>query len=634
MEKAEDEIDATEDPTKPTDESKKVAGKLVVDEEIAVGHVSWSAVKLYLLGMSGNWPALFWSFVMACLIACEFSNTVQTWFLGYWAQQYQTRPAEEVSVPYYLTIYILMLCAAITMYCVGYAFYYVGSIRASRDIHKRLIDSILGTTLRWLDKTPTSRVIARCTQDIRAVDGPIPQNLGGVIEISLTMLLKFAAVVLFTPIFIIPGIVVGVLGGWLGQIYIKAQLSVKREMSNARAPVLGHFGAAVAGLTSIRAYGAQEAFKQESLTRIDRYTKCARMFYNLNRWISFRIEALGALFASCLAAWLVYAQPGSTASNTGFSLTMAVGFSGMILWWVRILNEFEVAGNSLERIQQYVSIEQEPKPTQDGLPPAYWPSSGDLKVEKLSARYSLDGPEVLHDLSFEIKAGERVGIVGRTGSGKSSLTLSLLRCIPTTGKVYYDGIPTDSINLDALRSNITIIPQVPELLSGTLRQNLDPFDQYDDATLNDALRHAGLFSLQSSDDEGRITLDTQISSGGGNLSVGQRQILALARAIVRQSKLLILDEATSAIDYETDTIIQKSLRTQLPSDVTIITVAHRLQTIMDADKIMVLDAGRIMEFGAPSELLTNEKGFLRALVDESNDKFTLYAMAHGNAVNS
>ncbi|KZT29509.1 P-loop containing nucleoside triphosphate hydrolase protein [Neolentinus lepideus HHB14362 ss-1] len=624
MEKVESEIDsAEEDAGKPDDGTKKDAGKLVVAEEVAVGHVSWSAVKLYLLGMSGNWPLLFWSSVMGCLIACELSNTVQTWFLGYWAQQYQGHTADELFVSY-LTIYVPILVAAITMYCIGYAFYYIGSIRASRDLHKKLIDSILGTTLRWLDKTPTSRVIARCTQDIRAVDGPIPQNLGGVIEISLAILFKFGAVVLFTPIFIIPGFVVAALGGWLGQIYIKAQLSVKREMSNARAPVLGHFGAAIAGLTSIRAYGSQEAFKQESLVRIDRYTKCARMFYGLNCWMSMRIESLSALFTASLAAWLVYAQPGGTASNTGFSLTMAVGFSGLILWWVRILNELEVAG-TLERIHQYV--EQEPKPTEDGVPPAYWPSSGNLKVEKLIARYSLDGPAVLHDISFEIKAGERVGIVGRTGSGKSSLTLSLLRCIPTQGTVYYDGKPTDTVNLDALRSHITIIPQVPELLSGSLRQNLDPFDQYDDATLNDALRHAGLFSLQSTDDESRITLDSQISSGGGNLSVGQRQILALARAIVRQSKLLILDEATSAIDHETDTIIQKSLRTQLPSDVTIITVAHRLQTIMDADKIMVLDAGCIVEFGSPNELLRNEKGRLRALVDESNDKFTLYAMA-------
>ncbi|KDQ56808.1 hypothetical protein JAAARDRAFT_36283 [Jaapia argillacea MUCL 33604] len=625
IDKAEEELDSAE----PAAEGKKGDGKLVVAEEIAEGHVSWSAIKMYLIGMGGSWPTLFWIIFLGTIALCELANTIQTWFLGYWATQYRLHPADEVSVPYYLTVYVLLLLAAVVTYCFGYLMFYIGSLRASRTLHKQLITSVLGTTLRWLDMTPTSRVITRCTQDIRAVDGPVFTSLGNLLEITISMLIKFVAVVVFTPIFVIPGVVVAVLGGWIGQIYMKAQLSVKREMSNAKSPVLGHFGAAIAGIVSIRAYSAQSSFRTESLSRIDRYTKAGRTFYNLNRWICVRIDALGGFFAAALAGYLVYGQQLSSASNTGFSLTMAVGFSGMILWWVRILNQFEVDGNSLERIQQYVTIEQEPKPTESGVPPAYWPSSGNLRVEKLSARYSADGPKVLHDISFDIKSGERVGIVGRTGSGKSSLTLSLLRCIPTEGKVYFDGLPVDSMNLDALRSKITIIPQVPELLSGTLRQNLDPFSQHDDAALNDALRHAGLFSLQNEDDEGRITLDSPISSGGGNLSVGQRQILALARAILRQSKLLILDEATSAIDYKTDTVIQSSLRHQLSGDVTIITIAHRLQTIMDADKIMVLDAGRIAEFGSPSELLKNEKGMLRSLVDESNDKFALYAMASG-----
>ncbi|KAI0052513.1 P-loop containing nucleoside triphosphate hydrolase protein [Auriscalpium vulgare] len=613
------EIDAES----PDEKAKQADGKLILAEEVAEGHVSWESLKLFVKALGGSHVTLFWILFLGGMILYDASNSLQTWWMGYWAEQYDlVSDPSEVNIAYYLAVFCMFSGIAITAYNISDVVYVFGSLRASKSIHRRLMQSVLGTTLRWLDTTPTSRVIARCTQDIRALDGPVANTLSGVMSMSISMLIKLGAVVVVTPVFLIPGVFVFALGGWCGQIYMRAQIAVKREMSNAKAPVLGHFGAAIAGLTSIRAYGAQAAFREESYKRIDRYTRSARTFYNLNRWVSLRIDTLGGVFASALGAWLIYGPKGSTAlpSNTGFSLTMAVGFSGMILWWVRILNEFEIQGNSLERILAYIKIEQEPKSTKDGVPPAYWPASGDLRVEKLSARYSEDGPKVLHDVSFHIQSGERVGVVGRTGSGKSSLTLALLRCIFTEGTVYYDGLPTSSVNLEALRSSITIIPQMPELLSGTLRENLDPFDQYDDATLNSALRAAGLFSLQAEDDESRVTLDSAIASGGGNLSVGQRQILALARAIVRGSKLLILDEATSAIDYETDTIIQSSLRNELKGDVTLITIAHRLQTIMDADKIMVLDAGRIVEFGRPSELLKIGDGRLRSLVDESGDK--------------
>ncbi|KAJ7101009.1 hypothetical protein C8R43DRAFT_1141277 [Mycena crocata] len=622
LDKKMDEVDAP-----PAGETKPADGKLIVAEEIEEGHVSWDALKLYFKGLGGNHTLLFFTFFLAGLGLTELCQAIQTWFLGYWASQYLEHDASEVDVFYYLGIFCIVYLIALIVYAVSYVFYTLGVFRASKSIHKQLVESVLGTTLRWLDITPTSRVIARCTVDIRSVDGPISQGLWGLLEMSMSMIIKFGAVILFTPLFFIPGVLVGFLGNWFGQIYIAAQLSVKREMSNAKAPVLGHFGAAIAGLTSIRAYGAQSSIVKISLERIDKYTRTARTFYNLNRWICVRIDVLGGLFAASLAYYLIYFQSHSP-SNIGFSLNMAIGFSGMILWWVRVLNDFEIQGNSLERIRGYVSIEQEPKPTADGVPPAYWPASGKLSVEKLSAKYSNDGPKVLHDISFNIEAGERVGVVGRTGSGKSSLTLALLRCIFTEGTITYDGIPTSSINLDALRSNITIIPQIPELLTGSLRKNLDLFEQYDDATLNSALRSAGLFDLQSEMDEGKITLDSEIASGGGNLSVGQRQILALARAIVRGSKLLILDEATSAIDYKTDSIIQTSLRNELPKDTTLLTVAHRLQTIMDSDKIMVLDAGRIVEFDTPKELLKNKKGMLRALVDESGDRDALYKLAN------
>ncbi|KAL7281057.1 hypothetical protein ACG7TL_004359 [Trametes sanguinea] len=645
LKKAGKELD---DPaSEPEQDDAQTSGKLVVAEEVADGEVGWNTMRLYALAASKH-PKLYWAAYVLMLLLTHSIMSSETYFLGYWAKQYEERDPSQISVPFYLSIYGLIVVTTVAVYLVVWLIYIVGSRRASKLIHSRLVASVLGTTLRWLDVTPTSRIIARCTADIQAIDTIIPRSILGVLETTVFVFVRIAAASLIVPIFVVPSAIVGWAGAWLGRIYLKAQLCVKREMSNTRAPVLGHFGSAISGLVSIRAYGAQEQFKSESYTRVDRYSRAALVYNGLNRWITVRIQVMGSLLSTLLAAYLVYVVRLSS-SNAGFAMTMAFGFCSVILGWVRLINALQVAGNSLERIQQYLSIEQEPKPSSSGIPPAYWPASGDLRVEKLSARYSPDGPRVLHELSFEVRSGERIGIVGRTGSGKvclylveakcqsltpslkSSLTLALLRCIFTEGHVYYDGLATDSINLDALRANITIIPQTPELLSGTLRKNLDPFEQHDDATLNDALRSAGLFSLQenmSAESGGaRLTLDSEIAGGGSNLSVGQRQILALARAIVRRSKLLILDEATSAIDYETDSIIQNTLREELGRDVTVLTVAHRLQSIMDADKIMVLDAGHIVEYDAPNVLLRKRDGQFRGMVDGSGDKAELYSRA-------
>ncbi|KAJ7745476.1 P-loop containing nucleoside triphosphate hydrolase protein [Mycena maculata] len=605
----------------PADESKK-DGKLIVAEEIEIGHVSWSALDLYFTGMGGTYPPLFFAVLVLGLVGGQVAVAVQTWYLGYWASQYGQ--GTVVPVFKYLGGFTVLLFGGLLIYWIAFVWFTLGTFRASRTIHRGLVHSVLGTTLRWLDVTPASRIIARCTVDIQAVDDSVAEGLRALLTLTVAVLTKFFAIVLFTPIFFFGGGLVGFIGAVCGRIYLASQLSVKREQSNARAPVLAHFGATIAGLNSVRAYGAQEAVIRVSMDRINRLSRATRTFWNLNRWVSVRMDVLGGLFASSLAFYVVYVQ-NSRPFNIGFSLTMAIGFAELFLYWVRWLNEFEVQANSLERIQTYMTIEQEPKSTPAGVPPAYWPASGALSVDSLSARYSPGGPTVLHDISFNIKSGERVGVVGPS-VWQSSLTLSLLRCIFTEGTVYYDGIPTSKLNLGALRSNITIIPQVPELLVGSLRSNLDMFDQFDDATLNNALRAAGLSSLQEDMDEGKLTLDSEIAAGGSNLSVGQRQIIALARAIVRGSKLLILDEATSAIDYKTDAVIQSSLRTELSGDTTLLTVAHRLQTIMDADKIMVLDAGRIVEFDTPKALLQKKHGLFRALVDESGDKEVLYKM--------
>ncbi|KAF4617819.1 hypothetical protein D9613_006245 [Agrocybe pediades] len=601
-------------------------GKLVVAEEIATGHISWKTMNLLLSAMGGSRPLLIICGFMLAMIITEVAFIGQTWFLGFWAQQYELHAPSEVRLSYWLSGLALIIFGSMAIYAAVNIFFQYRALVASKVIHHTLVDSVFTSTFRWLDETPTARIISRCTQDVRSVDSALPQNLYWVIGQAVGIVARLTAVVMVTPLFLVPGLAVAVLATAIGALYLKAQLSIKRELSNARSPVLAHFNAVIHGLVSVRAYGVQDAFKKESIKRIDAYSRIARSSWNVNRWVGLRMDYLGAIFTASLAAYQVYGHRVS-ASNIGFSLNMAMAFCSYIFWFIRIFNLLEVESNSLERINDYINIDHEPKATEAGKPPAAWPTSGDLRAENLSARYSKLGPKVLHDVSFHIKSGERVGIVGRTGSGKSSLTLALLRCIITEGSVFFDGVDTSQVNLDALRSSMTIIPQVPELISGTLRQNLDPFNQNDDLTLNQALRSAGLFSLQQELGESRLTLDSKISGGGGNLSVGQRQIIALARAMVRGSKLLILDEATSAIDYKTDAIIQSTLRHALSADVTVITIAHRLQTIMDADKIMVLDNGQIAEFDSPRVLLKKEKGTLRALVDESGDKEALHKLA-------
>ncbi|KAJ7642249.1 multidrug resistance-associated ABC transporter [Roridomyces roridus] len=592
------DIPAELSPEKPEGEAEvkaEVGGKLIVSEEVAIGHVSWKAMKPYFIALVGNRTLLLPLAYACCLFGAHSATALQKYYLGVkWSAS--------------------IMLVALVFTCLDSILFMFGAIRGSRAVHKSLMASVLQTTLRWLDTTPVSRIIARCTADVSALDGMLPGMFKDTMNVSSLMLVELASIVLVVPQLLVFGLFVAVCGYYVGQIYLSAQLGVKRHVSNAK---VSCSGAAVGGLVSVRAYAAQQSFISQNLTRLDNYSRTIRPYENLMNWCSARLDILGGCFEAALAAYMVYFSSYG-AAEIGFCLAQAAAFSNQILWFVYSANEFELAGpNICQRIQAYVEADKEPAPTESGKPPAYWPASGDLRVENLSARYSVDGPKVLEGVSFRIRSGERVGVVGRTGSGKSSLTLSLLRCIPTEGTVYFDGLPTTGINLDALRGNLTIIPQMPELLNATLRRNLDPFEQHDDQTLNDALRAAGLFSLQEGSEEPqRFTLDSNIAAGGGNMSVGERQIVALARALVRKSKVLILDE-----DYKTDAIIQKTLRTEVSKDTTLLIIAHRLQ--------LVLDSGRLVEFGTPKELIGKENGKLRALIDESADRDLLVAQANG-----
>ncbi|KZO89810.1 P-loop containing nucleoside triphosphate hydrolase protein [Calocera viscosa TUFC12733] len=603
------------------------AGKLTVEEELESGRLRWTAIEL-LISAFGGYPV--WTVVLGTSLIVYLASVIGTWWLGVWANAFEMSSGGPVSIPFYLGIFSAIACLNSVLYAVAYVVYLYASLRASSALHEALTQKILGSTFRWLDVTPVGRIISRFTQDISTIDGPLTAYLQMFISFTLSMLIQFGAVLVFAPVFIIPGIIVAITGIAMGQIYIAARLPVRRLVSNWRSPLYILFSAAVEGITSIRAYGAQISFQHELFKRLDAYTRPSRTFNNLDRWIAVRADLLGATFSSGLAVYLVYMRPALGASNTGFALNMAIGFSGLLLFWVRLLSEVETCGNSLERIRDYLLINQEPTGSEAGKPPAYWPASGALQVQNLQARYSSDGPAVLKGITFDVKSGERVGIVGRTGSGKSSLALSLLRLIPTTGETYFDEISTEHVNLDILRSKMAIIPQDPTLLSGTLRSNLDPVGHQDDSILYGALRAVGLIGQAGSSQAVDLSLDTVVSSSGSNFSVGQRQLIALARAMVRGTRVLILDEATASVDAETDHLIQTSIRTEL-TGTTLLTIAHRLQTIMDYDKIMVLDSGELVEFGSPLSLLDKENGVFRGLVDGSADRAHLWEVVKNAA---
>lgn len=348
---------------------------------------------------------------------------------------------------------------------------------------------------------------------------------------------------------------------------------------------------------------------------------------------------IGAVFTVTVAS-IILSINGMTAALGGFALAFSMEYKGAIIWSIRHYTNLELDLNAAERIIEYANL---PTESQDGAdPPAAWPSEGRLEVHDLVAGYAPELPPVLKGLSFSVERNERVGVAGRTGAGKSSLTLALFRFIEAReGSVHIDGLDISKIKLHALRSRLAIIPQDPVLFSGTVRSNLDAFDEHTDNELRDALERVHLISAPSSRDEAANgttssapssignqntnpfkSLSSPITEGGLNLSQGQRQLLCLARAIVSRPKIMVLDEATSAVDMATDALIQRSIREEF-TDSTLIVIAHRLTTIADFDKLLIMDAGRAVEFGTPRELMKREDGAFRSMVRESGERAEL-----------
>ncbi|EDO43433.1 predicted protein, partial [Nematostella vectensis] len=398
------------------------------------------------------------------------------------------------------------------------------------------------------------------------------------------------------------------------RLFVSTSRQLKRLESVSRSPIYSHFYESITGCTIIRAFRQQRRFVQESNSKVDHAQMANYPSLCINRWLSLRLELLGAAVLLFAALFAVVSRGRIAPGLVGLSVAYALQITGVLTWLVRQSSELETNIVAVERIKEYSETPTEAAWVIPGRrPPADWPQEGHVAVESLDMRYRDDQPPVIKKLTFEINSGEKIGIVGRTGAGKSTLSLALFRILErASGKIVIDNIDINKIGLQDLRSRLTIIPQDAVLFSGSVKLNLDPFESTCDEELWRVLEAVHLKSFVSSLQDG---LMHQIQEGGENLSAGQCQLVCLARALLRKSKVLVLDEATAAVDLETDELIQNTIRTEF-ADRTVLTIAHRLNTIMDYTRIMVLDEGSILEFDTPSALLA-QKGVFHEMAKDA-----------------
>ncbi|KAG0210815.1 hypothetical protein BGX28_008951 [Mortierella sp. GBA30] len=699
---------------------EKTSTKLTEDEKKVEGAVAMHVYKTYLVA-SGGW--IFWIGLVVLFILREAIDIGQNAWLAVWTnkmaeatgsfvvkafQSITPEPIalslysafgptnddsayspftmaifgegkpESVNVDFYLGVYVLL--SAFTMIFATATNYYVihGGLAASRELHQRLLRKIIRAKVRFFDTTPIGRIINRFSSDISTIDDEVSGGLQQLFSCFVTIGGIIVIISVNMPMFIIAAVFIVAIYAVIGALYVPISRDLKRLNSNSKSPILNHFNETLTGLATIRAYGFERRFISKNLVNLDDNNRTFFLLWSTNRWLHWRVDVAGALVAF-ITGILVLQNWGKIAPGwAALSLTYSLMFTGTIVWVIRTYAQNEMNLNSVERVVEYMDLEEEPPAIIEGSrPPASWPHSGEIVVDHLTMKYAPDTPDVLKDISFTIKAGEKVGVVGRTGSGKSTLAISLFRFMdPVKGTISIDGIDICKIGLQDLRSNLTIIPQDPILFKGTLRSNLDPFGEREDRELWEALRRSHLIretksnsvttgsrndhlesaatllaNLDSSSssrsstgrageakdkdahsvvneivDPSKITLDTPVKENGSNFSQGQRQLIALARALVRQSKIIVMDEATASVDFETDLKIQTTIREEM-AGATIITIAHRIRTIADFDRVLVMNAGEVVEFDKPYALMRQEDSLFRSMCERSAEFDALLAIA-------
>ncbi|XP_072396584.1 ATP-binding cassette sub-family C member 4-like isoform X2 [Diabrotica undecimpunctata] len=496
-------------------------------------------------------------------------------------------------------------------------------MKSAKALHNNMFKHILRAPMRFFDTNPSGRILNRFSKDMGVVDELLPRLMIDAIQIALVTCGIFVMVFIVSPWMIIPSLVLIPLYYLLGVIYLKVGHTLKRLEGVANSPIFSHLSASLNGIKTIRSSNAEKMLISEFDSLKDQHTSTFYSFLVSSVALGLYLDLLSSTLTTIISAQFLLFKYDMVSSYVGLVIAQCSILNIMIQFGIRSSAELSSNMISVERILQYTKLDTEGPfeslPTKKA--PKNWPDKGQISFKETYLKYAPEQPPVLKNLNFEIKSGQKVGVVGRTGAGKSSLVFALFKLAPIEGSIFIDGINISDIGLNELRMNISIIPQDPVLFSSTVRYNLDPFDKHSDEILWKALENVQLTSVIHN-------LSQLITKGGSNFSAGQRQLICLARAIVRNNKILVMDEATANVDMQTDTLIQETIRERF-KDCTVITIAHRLNTIMDSDRILVMDAGQIIEFDHAFKLLENSKGYFSKMVDETGStmKETLREMA-------
>jgi ABC-type multidrug transport system fused ATPase/permease subunit len=642
IEKKGAEDDNSNDKDEEVDENKtkkkrRKAPGLMQQEERAIASVPWSVYGAYVRASGSILNAPLSIFI---LILSQGANIITSLWLSWW-----TSDRYGLSNGQYIGIYAgLGGIQALLMFIFSVVLSYFGTT-ASKVMLRDAVTRVLRAPMSFFDTTPLGRITNRFSRDVDVMDNNLTDAMRMYFFTICMITAVFALIISYFHFFAVALVPLYVLFILAASYYRASAREVKRFESVLRSHVFAKFGEGLTGVASIKAYGLQTRFIKELREAIDEMNAAYYLTFSNQRWLSIRLDTIGNLLVFVVGILVVTSRFSVNPSIGGLVLSYILSIVQMLQFSVRQLAEVENGMNAVERLRYYGTSLDEEAPLHTVEVRPSWPEKGEIIFDKVEMRYRENLPLVLQGLSIHIKGGERIGIVGRTGAGKSSIMSTLFRLVEiSSGSITIDGVNISTIGLYDLRSRLAIIPQDPTLFRGTVRSNLDPFGEHNDHDLWSALHQADLVSTESPNapaitaangeaeestgsgpDErkaemSRIHLDTVVEEDGLNFSLGQRQLMALARALVRGSRIIVCDEATSSVDMETDAKIQNTIASGFQGK-TLLCIAHRLRTIVGYDRICVMDAGTIAELDTPMELYRREGGIFRSMCERSNIRF-------------